>query len=246
MVFKAMCYYVSITPKTSDIEFIFKAKFALPNEYKPMYVASAFTYPFMPVISNEEPTVIGFFQWGLVPSWVKDSQTAGKIRTKTLNARSETIFEKPSFKRSILTKRCLVLVDGFYEWRHENKKTYPYYIQLEDNKVFALAGIWDGWRNQSDGKYTETFSIVTTKANLLLQKIHNTRKRMPVILTKEDEAVWLDNKTGIDHLKYLFSPYYEKRLKAHTVSRSIRKQGLIIDNPSITDEYIYHDLSPII
>lgn len=241
-----MCYYVSITPKTGVIESIFKAKFALPDEYKPTYVTSAFSYPFLPVISNEEPTVISSFQWGLVPSWVKDSHVAATIRTKTLNARSETIFEKPSFKRSILSKRCLVLVDGFFEWRHENKKTYPYYIQLRDEKAFALAGIWDSWRNQLDGKYTETFSIVTTKANLLLEKIHNTRNRMPVILDKEDRAVWLDNKTDIDQLKSLFSPYDYIKLKAHTVSRSIRKQGLLNEDSSITEEYIYQDLSPII
>lgn len=129
----------------------------------------------MPVISNDEPTVISLFQWGLVPSWMKDGQTAAKIRVKTLNARSETIFEKPAFKNSILTQRCPVLVDEFYEWRHENKKTYPYYVQFKDEKPFALAGLRDGWRNHSDGKYTETFSIVTTMANPLLEKIYNTK-----------------------------------------------------------------------
>jgi len=246
MVLSAMRYYVSITPKATDIEFIFNAKFSLPEEYKPVYLASAFTYPFMPVISNEEPTVISFFQWGLVPYWVQEMHTADKIRVKTLNARSETIFEKPSFKRSILSKRYIVLVDGFYEWRHENKKTYPYYIQLKGGNPFVLAGIWDGWRNQSDGKYTETFSIVTTKANSLLQKIHNTRKRMPVILKKKDEAVWLNKETTVDQLISLFSLYVEKKLKAHTVSCSIRKGGFITDKPSMIEEYIYQDLQSIL
>ncbi|MFC1866268.1 SOS response-associated peptidase [Chloroflexota bacterium] len=116
-----MCYYVSITPRIRDIESAFNARFAFPERFKPSYVASAFTFPFLPVISNEEPSVIGFFQWGLVPSWVKDNPTADGIRTKTLNARSETIFVKPSFKHSVVSKKCLVLVDGFYEWRHENR-----------------------------------------------------------------------------------------------------------------------------
>ncbi|UCE97166.1 MAG: SOS response-associated peptidase [Dehalococcoidia bacterium] len=240
-----MCYYVSITPKVPDIELNFKAKFVFPEKYKAIYVASAFTFPFIPVISNEEPTVISFFQWGLVPSWVKNSLTASKIRTKTLNARAETVFEKPSFKHSILSKRCLVLVDGFYEWRHENKKTYPYYVRLRDEKPFALAGIWDSWTNQLDGKNTETFSIVTTRANSLLEKIHNTRKRMPVILTKEDESVWLDNNTSKDTLISIMIPYDDKKLKAHTVSRMLRSRGLSNSDSSITEEYNYQDLQPL-
>ena len=240
-----MCYYVSITPEAPDIELTFRAKFVFPDKYKPMYVASAFTYPFMPVISNEEPTVISFSQWGLVPSWVKDIQTAAKIRTKTLNARSETIFEKPSFKHSILSRRCLVLVDGFYEWRHENKKTYPYYIQLKDEKTFALAGLWDSWTNQLDGRHTETFSIVTTKANHLLEKIHNTRKRMPVILKRENEKLWLDKEASKHELQAIMTPYDDKKLKAHTVSRMIRSQGFLDSDTSITEEYVYSDLKPL-
>jgi len=240
-----MCYYVSITSKAPDIEFTFKAKFAFPDKYKPIYIASAFTYPFMPVISNKEPTLISYFQWGLVPSWVMDRKTAIKIRRKTPNARAETVFEKPSFKHSILSQRCLVLIDGFYEWRHENKKTYPYYIQLKDEKPFALAGIWDSWKNQLDEKHIETFSIVTTKANPLLEKIHNTRKRMPIILTKEDESVWLDNNTSKDALISIMTPYSDKKLKAHTVSPMIKSQGLSTGDPSITEKYIYQDLHPL-
>ena len=109
-----------------------------------------------------------------MPFWTKDEVAAERIRTQTLNARAETIHQKPSFRASIMTKRCLVLVDGFYEWREEGKKKYPYYISLASNDAFALAGIWDRWLNNSTGEVKDTFSIITTRANPLLERIHNT------------------------------------------------------------------------
>jgi putative SOS response-associated peptidase YedK len=239
-----MCYYISISVSISQIESRFNANFSYPKEFKPVYVSSAFSHPKLPVISNEEPSVISLFQWGLVPYWVKDSQTAIKIGSKTLNARSETVFEKSSFRHSILSKRCLVLVDGFYEWRHENNKTYPYYIQLQDENAFALAGIWDIWHNQSTEEFIETFSIVTTRANSLLKKIHNTKKRMPVILNKEDEKVWLAKETSREQLETLFSPY-NLELKAHPVSRLIRQYGFSTEDSTVNEEYIYPELPPI-
>ena len=119
-----MCYYISITPKLLDIQVRFGALFKQPESYKPAYSINAFSHPQVPVISSDNPDSIELFTWGLIPFWVKSMEAANKIRQRTLNARAETIFDKPSFRHSIMGKRCLVITDGFFEWRHENKKAY--------------------------------------------------------------------------------------------------------------------------
>ncbi len=163
---------------TGYIEERFSAKFEEPERFIPIYHVSAFKTPFLPIIASDDSSKIRFFQWGLIPFWVKDEQAARKIQFQTFNAKAETIHEKPSFRNSIKTKRCLVLIDGFYEW-HEHTTSgtkIPYYIKLKTQSLFALAGIWDTWKNQKTGQLKHTFSIVTTEANPLLAKIHNTKK----------------------------------------------------------------------
>ena len=237
-----MCYYISITPKYSDIEKRFGASFVQSESYKPAFSASAFSYPSIPVITNEKPDSIELFQWGLIPSWVKDIESANQIRKRTLNARSETIFSKPSFRHSIMVKRCLVIADGFFEWRHENKKAYPYYIKVKDDKPFAIAGIWESWTNPETKEELRTFSVITTVANPLLEKIHNTRKRMPVILPVNREKEWLDNSLSREQIASFLRPYNDSDMYAYTVPNIINKQGYNTGNPEVIKEYDYADL----
>jgi putative SOS response-associated peptidase YedK len=199
----------------------------------------------MPVITNEEPTQVALLNWGLIPFWVKDESTALRIRQQALNARAETIFTKPMFRHSIVAKRCLVLVDGFFEWRHENKKSYPYYIRLKDNQPFALAGIWDRWLNHITGNELRTFSVITTEANLLMAQIHNTRKRMPVILSREVEKRWLMMDLKSDEIMSMLKPYDASAMQAYPVDRSIVKKGINTIDSSILNEKIYKDLSQL-
>ena len=129
------------------------------------------------------------FTWGLIPFWSKDNT----IQQYTLNAKIETLAEKPSFKHSI-NKRCLVIADGFYEWQWldpKGKNKQKYIITLPDNGLFAFGGIWSEWVNKATGEIINTYSIVTTQANELMCEIHNSKKRMPVILTPEFEQAWL-------------------------------------------------------
>jgi putative SOS response-associated peptidase YedK len=222
----------------------FHAKFEQRNLFEPIYHHSGFSAPLHPVIANESLQLIRFFQWGLVPFWTKDEAAAERIRTQTLNAKAETIHQKPSFRASIMTKRCLVLVDGFYEWREEGKRKYPYYISLTNNDAFALAGIWDRWENNRTGEVKDTFSIITTRANSLLERIHNTRKRMPVILRQEDETKWLEkdlDKTAIDAL---LEPFDATQMQAHTVSRLISTKRANSNVPEVMKEYRYEGLDP--
>jgi putative SOS response-associated peptidase YedK len=237
-----MCYHTSLTRSKDYLEKRFQAKFEQADLFEPIYHDSGFSAPLHPVIADESIESIRFFQWGLVPFWTRDEAAAERIRTQTLNARAETIHQKASFRTSIMSKRCLVLVDGFYEWREEGKKKYPYYISLVSNDAFALAGIWDLWQNNRTGKLEETFSIITTRANPLLEQIHNTRKRMPVILRQVDESKWLEK--GLDRtvIDSLLEPYDASQMKAHTVSRLISTKKANTNVPEVMREFRYEGL----
>ncbi|HXP51810.1 MAG TPA: SOS response-associated peptidase, partial [Bacteroidia bacterium] len=177
-----------------------------------------------PVITSEEPGKINLMEWGLVPNWVKDEKTASDMRNFTLNARSETLFEKPSF-RSILKKRCLVLVNGFYEWQTKEpalktkraKEKIPFYIHLKSQNLFAMGGLYDEWVNTATGEIFSGFSIITVPANPLMAVIHNTKKRMPFILPAEKEKNWLQAEANETQIKSLITQYPEEDMEAEEI-----------------------------
>ena len=150
-------------------------------------------------------------RWGLIPHWSRDPS----IGYKLINARSETVEEKPSFKSSYRERRCLVVADGFYEWKKEGKHKYPYFIRTASGRLFAMAGIWDSW-TAPDAQPVYTCGILTTRANSVLEPIHN---RMPVILSRENEEKWLDTEIpDLDSLKTLMEPYNDEEMVAYRVS----------------------------
>jgi len=167
-----------------------------------------------PVITNDAPQQLQLFKWGLIPAWAKDS----KIASRLINARIETITEKPAFK-AIHTRRCLVPFDGFYEWKKEGKTKVPYHIALKDNTIFSAAGIWETWKD-STGKLVHTFSVLTQAPNKLMAPIHN---RMPVILTKEQEKYWLDTTLAIKEVLASIHPYPSEQMEAYQVSDRVGK-----------------------
>jgi putative SOS response-associated peptidase YedK len=136
---------------------------------------------------------------------------------KTFNARSETIDTKPAFRESFTSRRCLVPVKGFFEWQHIGGRKIPWYISLRDEDIFSLAGIWDSWKMKG-GISLNTFSVVTTRANELMSEIHNTRKRMPVILPAAAEKLWLKGELEKNSAAELMEPVASEMLEAHTVS----------------------------
>lgn len=239
-----MCYHTSLARNQDYLEKRFQAKFDRPNLFEPIYHHSGFSAPLHPVIANESSQAISLFRWGLVPFWTRDEAAADRIRTQTLNARAETIHQKPAFRASIMTRRCLVLVDGFYEWREEAGKKYPYYITLTSNDAFALAGVWDTWLNSRTGEIKETFSIITTKANSLLERIHNTRKRMPVILEQADERKWLEKDLDTAAVDDFLKPFDAARMQAHTVSRLVSTKRANTNLPEAMKELKYKWLKP--
>lgn len=183
-----MCFYFKQSKSAQEVQHRFKATFEQVEAYQPG-IYNGFQYPATPIITNVEPHKIKLFHWGLIPFWAKDD----RIRQYTLNARIETIHEKPSFS-SVVHNRCLILADGFYEWQwldEKGKKKQKYELTLPDGELFAFAGLWSAWLDKSTGELRNTYALLTTEANVLLSKIHNSNKRMPVILSADAEQNWL-------------------------------------------------------
>jgi putative SOS response-associated peptidase YedK len=193
-----MCYNTRITKPAEEIEKRFNATFENKEQLKIPSVFNAFTFPQTPVITNNHIDKIQLFNWGLIPPWAKDIT----IRKNTLNARVETIHEKPSFK-SVINNRCLVIADGFYEWQwldDKGKQKQKYELVLPDEEVFGFAGLWNAWVDKETGEIINTYTILTTQANELMSKINNTKKRMPVIIKKGFEKDWLlDSMMNLDN-----------------------------------------------
>ena len=156
--------------------------------------------------------------FGLIPSWAKDA----KIATQCLNARAETIQERPAYRTLFKKRRCLVVADGFYEWVADGKKKRPRRIVLKDHGLFAFAGVWDTWKN-AQGREFKSFAIVTTESNDLIRPIHD---RMPVILREEDEALWLaPYVTEAKTLLPLLKPYPSEQMEMFSVDAYVNKAG---------------------
>lgn len=165
---------------------------------------------------NDDGLRIEMQRWGLVPSWAKDET----IGSRMINARSETLAEKPSFKRLLSSRRCLILADGFYEWTHEpgSKSKTPMYITMNDGAPFTFAGLWDSWKHP-DGPTIRTCTIITTTPNELMASIHN---RMPVILGEDARALWLDNTLrDTQALSSILTSYPQNAMTARPVSRQV-------------------------
>lgn len=167
----------------------------------------------------EEKPVLRLMRWGLVPSWAKDE----KIGYRMINARAETVGRKPAFKRLFKSRRCLVLADGFYEWsRPEKGRTkVPFRFVLKAGEPFALAGLWDSWKGGPEGAL-ETYTIVTTRANELVGKIH---ERMPVILDRAGRLEWLSPGAGEESLAPLLEPFDPGAMEGYRVSPRVNKAG---------------------
>ena len=252
-----MCYDVKATPKAQlkrakDKGGLFAVEeieeTLLPLTDLPLHHSSGFSHPEMLIYTDVSPDYPTVATWGLIPHWVKDTTQQKKFWNNTLNARGESIFEKPSFRDAAKNKRCLIYIDGFYEHHHFNNKTYPFYIQHKDSSPIALAGLWSEWTNPENGGTICSFSIVTTKGNSLMAKIHNNPKikepRMPLILPDALTEEWLqpiNDNLDQNKIQELILSYPENELKAHTVGK-LRGKEYAGNIETISNEVTYHDL----
>ncbi len=233
-----MCFTVNVNIIREELEERYGSELIDYDKYRPSYYFHAYGLPLMPVMCYDEPARLRLMRWGLIPSWVGDEIEANEIMMKTFNARSETIATKPSFRGSFASRRCLVPVRGFFEWQHLGGRKIPWYIALREEDIFSLAGIWDSWTMQG-GVTIDTFSVVTTRANELMEEIHNTKKRMPVILPPAAEKIWLREGVPADALAELMKPVASDMLEAHTVSPLITNNRADRNRPELIMPYSY-------
>jgi putative SOS response-associated peptidase YedK len=213
-----------------------------------LYHASGYAHPKTLIYSDKEPYIPIVSVWGLVPHWIKDNNQRMQFWNNTLNARGETIFEKPSFRDSAKNKRCIIVLDGFYEHHHFNGKTYPFLIQKKSKEPLTIAGLWSEWLDKETGEIINSFTIVTTKANKLLAKIHNNPKlaepRMPVILDDTEIEQWLQRiETEADKkiIEEVLRAYPAEELEAYTVHK-LRGKNAFGNVPESTVPMVYEEL----
>jgi len=232
------------------------------------YLASGFDHPDWPVVGMDNPNEIVLASWGLVPHWVRSEEDAAAIRNKTLNARAETLFEKPAFRDAAKTGRCLVLVSGFYESHKHAGRSYPFFCHLQGGRPFMLAGILArsdvGGRSagapgkeagrsspagliaRSDVGGRLTFSVVTTAANELMSRVHNEKKRMPVIFESEERALrWIYRGLTPQAAGQMLKARDIPGLVAHPVSRMVFAHGGDNNVPRVQARVDYPELGAI-
>ncbi len=210
-----MCGRFTLTVDPAELRQAF-AEYTFPASFAPRYNIA----PTQPVLAipNDQKMAADFFVWGLIPSWSKDPS----IGSRLINARSETLAEKPAFRGGLKYKRCLILADGFYEWKVQpgQKVKIPYYIHTRDRQPFAFAGLWDLWQS-SEGSQIKSCTIITTTPNKMLTSIHN---RMPVILKPADYSKWLDPAPQTPgNVLPLLSPYPAEEMSVYPVSTLVNK-----------------------
>lgn len=232
-----MCFSVNVNLIKEELERRYGATFLDPDKYHPSYYYHAFGLPDLPAICSGKSDKIQLLKWGLIPSWVKSSESAADIRYKTFNARSESIDSKPSFSMPFRSKRCIIPVKGFFEWQHTGTKKIPWYIYRADDDIISFAGLWDEWIESHTGEVISTFSIVTTDANEVMAVIHNSKKRMPVILDKSTESKWIDLSISQTEALNLLKPCPSEILKAHTISDLVNNRSSDRNTPEVIKPY---------
>lgn len=207
-----------------EMEKVFGAKVESADSLPPRFNIAP--TQFVPVVRHlEADRFLSAMKWGLIPSWAKDE----KIGNKLINARAETVAEKPAFRSAFKSRRCIVSASGFYEWKKLERGKQPYYFYLKDKPVFGFAGLWEEWRDTESGEILETCTIITTEANKVLLPVHD---RMPVILKTEDYEQWLDTKLkDREMLEELLKPYPAEEMSSHAVSRAVNSPT--VDSPEL-------------
>jgi len=205
-----MCGRYTLTADGGAITEIFKVTEAV--ELSPRYNVAPTQEVAVVGRNHEGGRTLGTMRWGLIPSWAKDPS----IGSRLINARSETVAEKPAFRASFKKRRCLVVADGFYEWKKVGSAKQPYYIGLKGHPPFAIAGLWDRWRDKESGETIRSCTLLTTGPNALTETIHD---RMPVILHPEDYDRWLDPEFhDREALESCLRPYEADAMEAYPVS----------------------------
>lgn len=210
-----MCGRFTNKAKPEQIEKEFKVGRINPNLFQPRFNIAP-QQMIDVVFEPETERILSKLKWGLIPSWAKDETIGNKL----INARAETLSEKPSFREAFESRRCIIPASGFYEWKRQNAGAkQPFYFYLKDKEVFGLAGLWESWIDKQTGENLKTCTIITTEANEVLKPVHD---RMPVILKAENYDLWLDSReNNTEKLQRFLVPYPAGKMDTYAVSRSV-------------------------
>lgn len=235
-----MCFHASNTKTAIEVEDRFEARFEDITIYEPNYHLNGFDYGYLYIITQEDDEAIEPAKWGLLPEDFTDAQGFRKS-FNTLNARSEKALNSTMYREPLQERRCLIVADGFFESKHVNGKTYPHYIKYKDHELFAFAGIY----NKHDvGVYS--CSILTTEANEFMAEIHNTKKRMPLILDNFYENKWLNGSLTDSEIKDLMEVCFTKKeLEAYTVSKDVTNSHIKSNHKDIIKPFHYPELNTL-
>ncbi len=222
-----MCYRTTQISKPYEYANYYKAILNDEEHSEPYYHANGFAHPKLLTISNgkDGDRIIDRMQWGLIPNWNKSLADMIKLSNNTLNAKCETVFSLPSFKGSILTKRCILPVEGFFEYKEVGKDKLPYFIHPKQHPFFNLACIYSYYQNPENKEWIKSFSIITGPANELMTDIHNTKFRQPIILSNDQISSWLDPNSSKEEVIYLMNPCDDTNMAAYRVDRELIKIG---------------------
>lgn len=224
-----MCARYTLTRAEKEIEKLYQVQ--LKSGFAPNYNLAPTQEGL--VITADEPGVAQQMHFGLVPYWAEST----KLNISTLNAKSEEVLEKKTYRPLIQHhKTCLVLADGFYEWDRKSGKSIPYRFILKDRQLFAFAGLWSQWKSRDGTTVYRSFTIMTTAANKIVGKVHDPKNRMPVILDKHNEALWLSKDVSPADLLNLCLPYPDEKMEAFEVSTAVNAaaiKGVINNKPEL-------------
>ena len=231
-------------PELSDLKYCLKALSGFREDGLYRYHENGFDYLPTPIITAGDPENFKLFRWGLIPYYMSDKDKAMVLRTQTLNCISEEMFDKPSFRDAFKNEqRCLIPVTGFYEWRWLDKQgsiKIPYYVTFRDQKPRSIAGLYSRWKDKDTNEYYYSYTVLTTRANTILDYVHNNKKRMPVFIAPEDEKTWLTKGLSKDQVLQMCQPYEDNTMRAYTISKHITTKNILTNTPEVMVPFNYN------
>jgi len=216
----------------------------LSEEFPAYYIASAYDHPLWPVLRPDGQVTL--MSWGLIPHWSGSIEDARQRQNQLINARSETMFEKPSFRACARAGRAVMIASGFFEFHKHDGKSYPFYVYPVDERPLFMGALWSHWTEPSTADAIDTFSVVTTAANRLMEIVHNVKRRMPVLLEESEIDRWIDPSANVEEIHALAASRDISWLRARPVDRRANSNQRAANVPDIQLPIAYPELEGVV